>query len=99
MTIGMRTQGKNFQGERALMGYVFLTALRDLRDEIECECVDIEDMAWGCAHAFRTARRFLLGTKPAWKDWRDLLCELLDQLPENIEAQALDVIKKRKRVA
>lgn len=99
MTFGQVTRRQTFQGERALMGYVFLTALQDLRDEIECTHDGEDEPRVGCDHRFRTARRFLLGTKPEWREWRDILCELVGQLPEQIEKQAIDVLHKRKRVA
>lgn len=82
--------------EKGLILAVFYVAMDDLRHRVECTCEDIEVQSPRCFHAYRTARRFLLGTRRAWREHRDRLCRLIGRDPASLEAQAMRVLLKRK---
>lgn len=85
--------------EAALVAGIFAKAIDDLRTHIECTCADVEYQTCHCTHAYRTARRFLLGTRPAWRRHRDTLCQVVGVEPDRIQRRALEVIARRKRMA
>lgn len=89
---------KDGSAERLLIAAVFHRAMDDLRTHIECNCVNMDRPTDFCSHAYRSARRFLLGTRPEWRVHRDLLCSLIDVLPERMQRRAMDVIATRKRL-
>lgn len=50
-----------------------------------------------CRHTFRTARAFLFGFIPAWRDYRNELCAVLGRQPGKVEALARERLAHRER--
>lgn len=88
---------RDLNGELGLIAMVFRLAKEDLAHAIECTCADIEAVTEGCGHHYRTARRFLLGTREEWRAHRDMLCELVGMDPARLHAETLRILGVRKR--